>query len=153
MLHDAVSRGCGFAVGVGAVLGVGSASVAGCGWGVASEPAVRTAAARAASVNRVWRSVLQRRVPRLDGAACVGEDPELWFSSERADQVAALRICHSCPVRERCAAFALDERMDDGIWGGLLESDRAQLLYERDQAARRARRAAARARVFEEAGR
>lgn len=54
-------------------------------------------------------------------AACVGCDPDLWFSHDPADQAAALRTCAACPVRDACLDHALVHNPahdDHGIWGG-----------------------------------
>ncbi|CAM5743581.1 Transcriptional regulator WhiB [Streptomyces alboniger] len=49
----------------------------------------------------------------LRGAACVGEDPELFFpvgttGPALRDIAAAKRVCARCPVTPECLAFALD---------------------------------------------
>lgn len=58
-----------------------------------------------------------------DQAACTGHDPELWFPQTRRTPATtqAKRICAGCPVRGECLAFALDNRIEHGIWGGLTE--------------------------------
>ncbi|MFI1966529.1 WhiB family transcriptional regulator [Streptomyces pathocidini] len=45
----------------------------------------------------------------------------------------ALRICRDCPVRTECLAFALDERIPYGIFGGTTPVWRRQLLARRPQ--------------------
>jgi WhiB family transcriptional regulator, redox-sensing transcriptional regulator len=40
----------------------------------------------------------------------------------------ARALCQSCPVRARCAAYALRQREPYGIWGGFTESQRRRLL-------------------------
>jgi hypothetical protein len=71
----------------------------------------------------------------LDGAACVGEDPELWFPQTmyeaRVKGAQAKAICGRCPVRVACLTRALEEEVGyasrHGIRGGLDEDERAQL--------------------------
>ena len=63
-------------------------------------------------------------------AACRTEDPELFFptGSEGGWKyviVEAKKVCARCPVRESCLRFALDERIGDGIFGGLTDKERA----------------------------
>lgn len=58
------------------------------------------------------------KVPDLRGAACVGEDPELWFSDDESERDLAIRICRGCPVREACLQFAADNKTRYGVWGG-----------------------------------
>lgn len=51
-------------------------------------------------------------------AACVGEDPEWWFSDHPVQQAAAVRVCRVCPVAGDCAGYAQRHRIIYGIWGG-----------------------------------
>ncbi len=72
-------------------------------------------------------------------AACRGEDSALFFAPnyfekrEEKDgrEAKAKAICRRCPVREPCLAYALRIREPHGIWGGLNELERRQLLRER----------------------
>lgn len=43
----------------------------------------------------------------------------------------AKSICRSCPVRERCLDYALDNREPYGIWGALTERERRKLLAKK----------------------
>jgi hypothetical protein len=45
-----------------------------------------------------------------------GEDPELWFSEDKADRVLAASRCDVCPVLALCHEAGRWE--DSGIWGG-----------------------------------
>ena len=72
-----------------------------------------------------------------EDAACRGADVEIFFppTDEAADQAKA--ICAACPVREECLEYALLTRQDDGVWGGLTETERRRLrrrLRERARA-------------------
>lgn len=58
---------------------------------------------------------------RLD-AACIGRDPELWFSAVVEDVAEAKRICAACPVARACAAMASTEKY--GTWAGRTEAER-----------------------------
>ena len=56
-------------------------------------------------------------------AACQSADPELFFpSSPRGNSFlatqAAKRVCRGCPVRTQCLEFALEARLEHGVWGG-----------------------------------
>ena len=42
----------------------------------------------------------------------------------------AKAICEQCPVREPCLPYALKIREPHGIWGGLNEVERKQLLAQ-----------------------
>lgn len=58
---------------------------------------------------------------------CRSVDPDNLFVSGAAQKKAAL-ICRSCPVIAECAAEALDNRVEFGIWGGMTERERRALL-------------------------
>jgi WhiB family redox-sensing transcriptional regulator len=47
----------------------------------------------------------------------------------------AKAICRSCCVREDCLEYALRIREPHGIWGGLNETERKQILDRRSTAA------------------
>lgn len=56
-------------------------------------------------------------------AACAGHDPGLFFPDPddrrmQAKTAEAKAVCHRCPVREQCLAWALDHRIEHGVWGG-----------------------------------
>lgn len=78
---------------------------------------------------------------RVD-AACVGEDPEVFFPVgvgpalvERVDT--AKQVCAGCPVRELCLADVMaseDPAARWGVLGGLSAGERAELFAARRQA-------------------
>nr|WP_308434235.1 WhiB family transcriptional regulator [Streptomyces tendae] len=65
-----------------------------------------------------------------EGAACRTADPDELFV-EGAAQNRAKALCTGCPVRTECLAYALDHRIEHGIWGGMTERDRRALLRRR----------------------
>ena len=75
---------------------------------------------------------------QFDGA-CRGEDSTLFFApnyfekrEEKSGREAkAKTICGRCTVRDRCLEYALAVRESHGIWGGLNEFERRQLLRQR----------------------
>jgi WhiB family redox-sensing transcriptional regulator len=72
-------------------------------------------------------------------AACKGPQSHLFFApnhlerkEERlAREAAAKAICRRCPVLAECREYALLVREPHGIWGGLNEYERRQLLARR----------------------
>lgn len=70
-------------------------------------------------------------------AACRDVDTSVFFPETDEEAAAALALCATCPVRESCLEFALVTRQDDGIWGGMTETDRKRLRRRRQEAARR----------------
>jgi WhiB family transcriptional regulator, redox-sensing transcriptional regulator len=74
-----------------------------------------------------------------DGAACKGPQATVFFPpthSERkeeklAREARAKAICKNCVVRLDCLEYAIQIREPHGIWGGLNETERKQLLERR----------------------
>ena len=72
-------------------------------------------------------------------AACKGPQSELFFAPNHLErkehrherEAAAKAICRSCPVLTQCREYALMVREPHGIWGGLNEYERRQLLSRR----------------------
>ena len=64
-----------------------------------------------------------------ENAACRDADPDLFFpigtagnSLRQADE--AKRICRRCPAQNQCLAWALENGITDGVWGGTTENER-----------------------------
>lgn len=77
-----------------------------------------------------------------DSAACLGEDPELFFPIGNTGPAVlqieeAKAVCRRCDVVETCLRWALDTQQDAGVWGGLSEDER-RALKRRTSRARRA---------------
>ena len=72
-------------------------------------------------------------------AACRGPQSAVFFPPshfERKDEreereSQAKAICKTCAVRKACLEYALKIREPHGIWGGLSEAERKQLLARR----------------------
>ncbi len=62
-----------------------------------------------------------------DDAACRGVDTDVFFPVTDEEAAEAKAVCASCPVREECLEFALQTRQEDGVWGGLTETERRRL--------------------------
>jgi WhiB family redox-sensing transcriptional regulator len=71
-------------------------------------------------------------------AACRGEDATLFFAPNYFErrgekdrrEAKAKAICARCPVRQPCLDYALRTRDPHGVWGGLNELERRQLLRQ-----------------------
>src|ERR1700745_817556 len=64
-----------------------------------------------------------------DDAACRDADPDLFFpvgtTGSALRQIRqAKRICRTCPAQTQCLAWALDNGVTDGVWGGTTEDER-----------------------------
>lgn len=62
-------------------------------------------------------------------AKCRGSLDALFV--EGAQQKEARSMCLDCAVRSQCLAEALDNRIEWGVWGGMTERERRQLLKAR----------------------
>ncbi|MEW2294382.1 WhiB family transcriptional regulator [Streptomyces sp. NPDC006743] len=58
--------------------------------------------------------------------ACRGSAEQMF--AEGAAQNGAKSVCYRCPVRMECLSYALDQRMEHGVWGGMTERERRALL-------------------------
>ena len=69
-------------------------------------------------------------------AACRGPQSDVFYPPEHVErrddrderEEAAKAICRSCSVRRPCLEYALAIREPHGIWGGLSEHERKQVL-------------------------
>lgn len=67
-----------------------------------------------------------------DTAACLEEDSELFFPKGTEGPwlltiAQAKAVCRRCPSVDACLAFALDQNIGDGIYGGLTDGERRSL--------------------------
>lgn len=75
----------------------------------------------------LWDWQLQGSCRGLDSALFFHPDGERGPSRVRRE-AEAKAICRSCPVLRQCRAHALAVREPYGVWGGLSEAEREQLL-------------------------
>jgi WhiB family transcriptional regulator, redox-sensing transcriptional regulator len=61
-------------------------------------------------------------------AQCRGGDGEIFFTPGAAQEFRAKAVCRSCPVRWECLAYALKNRVEHGVWGGLTDRERRRVL-------------------------
>jgi WhiB family redox-sensing transcriptional regulator len=72
-------------------------------------------------------------------AACRGPQASTFFPPTHAErkeermgrEQRAKAICAGCPVRQECLEYAIAIREPHGIWGGLNETERKQVLERR----------------------
>lgn len=64
---------------------------------------------------------------------CVAEGfPTSAFFPDALDGViAAQAVCKRCTVRGACLSYALDNRIEHGIWGGTSERERVRIRRKR----------------------
>ena len=68
-------------------------------------------------------------------AKCRGVDPAEFFPSDGSGVDRAQRVCSGCPVRSECLDYALENRIEHGVWGGSSERERRRILRRRRQLA------------------
>ena len=66
---------------------------------------------------------------------CADKPPSLFFPSDGVGVEVARKICADCPVKEPCLEYALEQRIDHGVWGGASERERRRILRTRRHAA------------------
>lgn len=57
-------------------------------------------------------------------ARCLDADPEIFFPPEGVNIRMARAVCLTCPVQEECLEYAIKNRIEYGVWGGLSTSQR-----------------------------
>jgi WhiB family redox-sensing transcriptional regulator len=80
-------------------------------------------------VNNNLRAVTEGERAWVAKALCRSADPDELFVRGSAQRKAAV-ICRHCPVMQQCAADALDNQVEYGVWGGMTERQRRALLKE-----------------------
>ncbi|WP_114905813.1 WhiB family transcriptional regulator [Ornithinimicrobium murale] len=75
--------------------------------------------------------------------ACRKGDPELFFALDQNSIREAKKVCAKCPLLDQCRAWALATGEKHGVWGGLDEDERLEVLGHRPKKRRRASRAVA----------
>jgi hypothetical protein len=104
------------------------------GSGASAGPAASRRAGKDEPAQLSDRQLLERVTSTR--ARCVGTtvDPDAWFpvatrwQQARAEAAPALALCAACPVRAECLELSMrqwGEAGRHGIWGGLLEAERA----------------------------
>ncbi|AVV44581.1 WhiB family transcriptional regulator [Streptomyces sp. ID05-04B] len=80
-----------------------------------------------------------------DRAACIGEDPEIFFplsdvAAPGTEASRARAVCRRCAVLLACRDWALEHGEDDGIWGATTAAQRRAIRRAAMEPAPRARR-------------
>ena len=104
-------------------------------------------AARPVGLSRADRAALNERPVELNTAPhdpdsetswmadgnCRLHPPATFFPSDGVGVDRARKICRDCPVMATCLEYALDARIDHGVWGGCSERERRRILKRRRQ--------------------
>jgi WhiB family redox-sensing transcriptional regulator len=62
----------------------------------------------------------------MDEKRCTARVHRYYFSDKLDDQAVAKRVCAGCPVRRACLDYAITNRIELGIWGGMTEKERRE---------------------------
>lgn len=73
-----------------------------------------------------WDTFLgsQEELDWQDFALCQEVDSELFFPEEGTSGLDAKKVCRTCDVRKECLEYALENREQHGVWGGMLRKER-----------------------------
>jgi WhiB family redox-sensing transcriptional regulator len=64
---------------------------------------------------------------------CQNTDPELWFADDYGTKYrVAKSFCERCPVRAKCLEYALLNREQFGMFGGLTPKQRQKLTKRKE---------------------
>jgi WhiB family redox-sensing transcriptional regulator len=71
---------------------------------------------------------------------CRDVHPAVFFPSDGVGVEVARKLCAECPVKAPCLEYAIENRIDHGVWGGASERERRRIIRQRrlDAAALRA---------------
>ena len=65
----------------------------------------------------------------MTGAACAGEDTDLFFPDDKRNKgviAIAKSFCSDCPIKSDCLDHAIKNE-EQGIWGGTTDDERRDL--------------------------
>src|ERR1700709_2392962 len=67
----------------------------------------------------------------MSAGNCRNYPPAVFFPSDGVGVDRARKICTDCPVINQCLEYALDQRIEHGVWGGCSERERPRILRRR----------------------
>jgi len=65
---------------------------------------------------------------------CNNHPPAVFFPSDGVGVETAKEICSSCPMKAPCLEYAIENRVDHGVWGGASERQRRRIIKARKAA-------------------
>jgi WhiB family redox-sensing transcriptional regulator len=92
-------------------------------------------------------TVIDNRASWWSRVACSTADPDLFFPISSSGPAArqatkAKAICAGCEIKQACLDYALDAGPVQGVWGGMTEEERRQLVRRERRAHHTQRQAA-----------
>jgi WhiB family transcriptional regulator, redox-sensing transcriptional regulator len=67
----------------------------------------------------------------MSAGNCRNYPPAVFFPSDGVGVDRARKICTDCPVATSCLEYALEQRIEHGVWGGCSERERRRILKRR----------------------
>ncbi|MGB3055181.1 MAG: WhiB family transcriptional regulator [Acidimicrobiales bacterium] len=67
----------------------------------------------------------------MSRGSCRNYPAAAFFPSDGVGVDAARKICADCPVKDDCREYALEQRIEHGVWGGCSERERRRILKSR----------------------
>ena len=64
---------------------------------------------------------------------CKDKPPNMFFPHEGGGVDIAKRVCADCVVKSECLEYAIDNRIDHGVWGGTSERERRRIIKNRNR--------------------
>ena len=71
----------------------------------------------------------------MSKGSCRNFPASAFFPSDGVGVDAARAICADCRVMSQCLEYALENRIDHGVWGGCSDRERRRILKRRRDAA------------------
>lgn len=66
--------------------------------------------------------------PNTNGGRKLGVN---FFPQNRVGVNAAIKVCKTCTIRERCLDYAIENGLEHGVWGGTSERGRKEIARQR----------------------
>lgn len=73
--------------------------------------------------------------PWMSDALCAQTDPEVFFPEKGESPEPAKSVCAECDVAAECLRYALDHRIQWGVWGGVSYRKRRDMWAAESRAA------------------
>lgn len=67
----------------------------------------------------------------FNDADCRDIGPSVFFPHREDNEHIARAICKVCPVKEACLDFAIEHKIEFGIWGGVGIRERKRIARQR----------------------
>lgn len=76
----------------------------------------------------VFVALMRSLRPEWQRDALCREHPEVsWFVEQGESAADARAVCDRCLVRSECLGYAIEQRIEQGVWGGLTPRQRHKL--------------------------